>query len=196
MSVSDQKSELRSRLLFQRKSMSDQVWGLKSDQIISNLKELKEYKISDTIHCFVSMNDRKEVNTHKLIKELLSQNWEVIVPITDFETGELQHSKLESFEELEINKWGVLEPLKQKSFSEKIDLILVPLLAADKRFNRLGYGKGFYDRFLNSTNALKIGLVFEEFILPHIPTEDFDEKLDILITEKKILRRNNSEFVA
>lgn len=196
MPISDQKSELRTRLLFQRKSMSDEVWEFKSDQIIGNLNKLNEFKKSQTIHCFVSMNDRKEVNTHDLIKELLSQNKEVIVPITDFETGELKNSKLKSLEELQPNKWGVLEPAILNSFRTKIDIILVPLLAADKHFNRLGYGKGFYDRFLKSASVLKVGLVFEEFILSQIPIEDFDEKLDILITEKKILRRNNSEFVS
>lgn len=196
MSISDQKSESRNRLLIQRKSMSDKMWELKSDQIIGNLNKLNEFKKSQTVHCFVSMNDRKEVNTHDLIKELLSKKREVIVPITDFETGDLKNSKLESFEELHPNKWGVLEPSTLNSFSTNIDLIVVPLLAADKYFNRLGYGKGFYDRFLKSTNALKVGLVFEEFILSEIPIEDFDEKLDILITEKKILRRNNSELVS
>tara|TARA_R110002126_G_scaffold15320_2_gene63070 strand:- start:791 stop:1369 length:579 start_codon:yes stop_codon:yes gene_type:complete len=191
MSVSDKKTELRSKLLTKRSSISDDDWNLRSLEIIENLKTLKEFQSSSTIHSFVSMNDRKEVNTHELIKELLGLNIKVIVPIADFKTGELQHSILTTFDDLEPNKWGVLEPLNADSDIDDIDIILVPLLAADKKFNRLGYGKGFYDRFLKSTDAIKVGLLFDDFILQKIPVEDFDEKLDILITEKKILRRNN-----
>jgi 5-formyltetrahydrofolate cyclo-ligase len=75
-------------------------------------------------------------------------------------------------------------------------LIIVPLLAADKNFNRLGYGKGFYDRFLEKEEATRVGLLFDEFIFDSIPVEDFDEKLDILISEKRLLSRNNSELVS
>lgn len=131
------------------------------------------------------MNDRKEVNTHSLLKDLISSGKKVIVPVTDFETGELKHSELWSFKDLKENKWGVLEPDEIHPQKQKTDLILVPLLAADKDFNRLGYGKGFYDRFLKKENAVKIGLLFDGFLVDQIPVENFDEKLDILITEKR-----------
>lgn len=192
MSVSDRKSELRKTLLPKRKSMSVDVWKQKSIQILDNLTSMDKFRSATVIHSFVSMNDRREVNTHSLIKDLIAGNKSVIIPVTDFETGELQHSELNSFNDLKPNKWGVLEPLNFNPTDIRPDCILVPLLAADKQFNRLGYGKGFYDRFLESTQAVKIGLLFEDYLFDEIPIEDFDEKLDILITEKKILRRNKS----
>ena len=137
------------------------------------------------------MNERNEVNTQPLIQELISRGIKVIVPITDFESGTLNHSMLTSFEELESNKWGVLEPKEMDETDYKPDIILVPLLAADLEFNRLGYGKGFYDRFLSESSALTIGLVFQEYILNKIPVERFDQKLDILVTEKEVFTRNN-----
>lgn len=190
MTVSDQKTALRSRLILKRNSVSNDDWSLKSRKIIDRLKKLQEFQSSSTIHSYVSMNDRNEVNTHKLIKDLLASKKKVVVPISDFKTGELQHSTLQSFDDLTPNKWGVLEPSNSGFDIEGIQIVLVPLLAADEKFNRLGYGKGFYDRFLSSTKALKVGLIFDEFIFDEIPVEDFDEKLDILITEKKIIRRN------
>lgn len=193
MSVSDQKSELRNHLLKLRKSIQKKDWETRSLAIVNRLKKSEEFIGADVIHCFISMNQRKEVNTHTLIKDSLSSGKTVVVPITDFETGELKHSELKSFSDLKENKWGVLEPNEIYPQKHKTGLILVPLLAADKDFNRLGYGKGFYDRFLQKQNAIKVGLAFEEFILDQIPVENFDEKLDILITEKKILRRNNSD---
>lgn len=190
MPVSDLKSELRKRILAKRNSIPVEVWDRKSKDIIDRLNTLDEFKASEVIHSFVSMNNRKEVDTHQLIKDLLADNKKVVVPVTDFSAGELQHSELESFEDLKPNKWDVLEPMNPNLTHVEPDCILVPLLSADTQFNRLGYGKGFYDRFLKSTKALKIGLIFEDFLMTEIPVEDFDEKLDILITEKKILRRN------
>jgi 5-formyltetrahydrofolate cyclo-ligase len=191
MSVSDQKASLRAKLLEKRISISHKDWTYRSRNIVEKLFGLDEFRSANVVHTYVSMNDRKEVDTHTMIKELLDSEREVIVPITDFKTGELDHASLKSFDELKSNKWGVLEPNEPTTNNKAIDLILVPLLAADKKFNRLGYGKGFYDRFLGSNNFLKVGLLFDEFILDEIPVEDFDEKLDILITEKRILQRNN-----
>jgi|AntRauTorcE11897_2_1112592.scaffolds.fasta_scaffold25018_2 5-formyltetrahydrofolate cyclo-ligase len=191
MSISDRKSELRAALLKERLSIPKDDWKLNSRLIFDRLKELDEFKQARIIHTFVSLNERNEVDTHDLIKELLIVGKKVFVPVTNFETGELDHSELTYFGDLELNKWGVPEPKSTRPLIEKLDIILVPLLGADESFNRLGYGKGFYDKFLQSAEALKIGLIFDEFIQSEIPVDDFDEKLDILITEKRILRRNN-----
>ncbi|HCI70255.1 MAG TPA: 5-formyltetrahydrofolate cyclo-ligase [Balneola sp.] len=196
MSVSDRKSELRAHLLKRRNAIEYNDWVSKSKKIVAQIKGLPEFKSAKTIHCFVSMNERKEVDTHTLIKELINSKKNLVVPVTNFKTGELEHSKLTTFDELEVNEWGVLEPKNADPSAGGIDIIIVPLLAADLHFNRLGYGKGFYDRFLENEKAIKVGVLFSEFILEEIPVEDFDEKLDILISEKKTLRRNNRNLVS
>ncbi len=192
MSISEQKSALRKELLENRIGISTDVWKEKSDKVIVNLKSLSEYNNAECIHCYVSMDERREVHTHEFIQNALADGKRVIIPVTQFETNTLLHSEIKSLEELELNKWGVLEPKKSKETDLIPDLILVPLLAADKNFNRLGYGKGFYDRFLNEADAVKAGLLFEDFIIDEVPVENFDEKLDILISEENIFRRNNS----
>ncbi len=191
MSVVQEKSELRKQLFEKRKLILKREWELRSKLVIDKLKATDEFKKCESVHCFVSMNKRKEVNTHDFIKELLSSNKKLTIPATDFESGELLHSKLNSFDDLQENKWGVLEPVNVIEVELGFDLILIPLLAADRSYNRLGYGKGFYDRFLKNSDAIKIGLLFDEFILNKIPVEDFDQKLDILITDKSVYRRNN-----
>jgi len=99
----------------------------------------------------------------------------------------LEHSKLESMDNLIQKSWGVIEPQKQIIADiQSIDIIFVPLLGIDNKGNRLGYGKGYYDRFLETSDALKIGLVFEDFILESIPSEKHDVKLDGFITEKGV----------
>lgn len=187
-SVSEQKSLLRKEMIAKRQSLSQEEWEEKSSLILGHILSSSEFKSARTIHCFISMNDRFEVDTHRLINEMLAVGKEVIVPITDFKSGTLSHSKLESFSDLKPNKWGVLEPDQKKAVkTDEIDLVLVPLLAADKFGNRLGYGKGFYDRFLAETNALAFGLVFSDFILENIPTDSFDKKLNGLISEKGLI---------
>jgi 5-formyltetrahydrofolate cyclo-ligase len=108
----------------------------------------------------------------------------VVAPVTDFEKNQLSHVKVESVSTLVPNKWGVPEPKNgQKIDVATLDLVLVPLLAIDNKGNRLGYGKGFYDRFLKKTTAQRIGLVFSNFVLDEVPSEPFDEQLDGYFTE-------------
>ena len=190
-SVSDSKSLLRKELLKIRNSMNETDWLQKSIQIANRLRSLNLFVKASVIHCYISMNQRKEVNTHPLIEELLSGEKKVLVPITDFEKVQLTTVELNSLDELTENKWGVLEPKSQVITKLVPDVVIIPLLAADMEFNRLGYGKGFYDRFLKDQKFTKIGLVFEDFLLKEIPVEAFDEKLDILVTEKAVYNRNN-----
>lgn len=190
-SVSERKSELRKELLKTRNSLSESDWSKKSVQIMARLKSIKQFEEAEIIHCYISMNQRKEVDTQLFIQELLSQKKKVLVPVTDFEKMQLNTVELNSFDDLTTNKWGVMEPKNPIETTLKADLMIVPLLGADLKFNRLGYGKGFYDRFLKNQSGTKIGLLFEGFLLSKIPVEAFDEKLDILVTEKSVYNRNN-----
>lgn len=183
-----QKAGLRSVMLQNRLAVPQDIWSRNSDKIIENLYGFPPFAAAACVHTYVSMNSRNEVNTHKLIRRLLREQKKVLTSVTDFETMELRHTELLNFDDLIPNKWGVPEPPEPVSSETEPDVILVPLLAADRQFNRLGYGKGFYDRFLKQTQALKIGLLFSDFLLDKIPAESFDQKLDVLVTEEKVIQ--------
>lgn len=175
-------------MLQQREAIAADQFYTVSNVIINRLIRQPEYTDAQTVHCYVSMNDRREVNTHKLLKQMLRQGKKVVVPITNFHDSTLTHIQLSSFEDLMPNKWGVLEPDSGEEVSiSEVELVIVPMVAADEQGNRIGYGKGFYDRFLAEIDCPTVGLIFEQNIVPHVPTEDFDIPLDVILTEERVI---------
>ncbi|MBD3615815.1 MAG: 5-formyltetrahydrofolate cyclo-ligase [Gracilimonas sp.] len=187
-SVQEEKQKLRDKVLAKRQQLSEQQWLNKSNQIIQSLVDSDVYKKSGVIHTYVSMNERREVCTDNLLIHLFDDKKRVVVPITNFSDNTLSHSEIDAENELVANNWGVREPktINPVEISE-IDLIIVPMAAADKDGNRLGYGRGFYDRFLDMTEATKIGLTFDKFLFDKVPVEEFDVKLDVIITEEVVI---------
>ena len=97
-------------------------------------------------------------------------------------------SKINSLNDLVIGKFNILEPKDRFKTKEELDLIIVPGLVFDKKGNRIGHGKGYYDSFLKKhPNATKIGLAFEDQINKKILVEDHDIPMDFIITEKRII---------
>lgn len=186
--TAQKKQELREKVLAEREQISESDWKAKSETIISSLTDADFFKKAKTVHTYISMNQRGEVCTDQLVEDLLSGEKRVVVPVTNFDEGTLTHSEINAISDLQKNKWGVAEP-KQITPVEvgELDLIVVPMAAADKTGSRLGYGKGFYDRFLGETKAIKVGLVFDAFLFDEIPTEEFDKKLDVIISENEVI---------
>ncbi|HEX6981461.1 MAG TPA: 5-formyltetrahydrofolate cyclo-ligase [Balneolaceae bacterium] len=188
MNLPQSKEQWREQFLNQRDALSLEKWTELSQKVIRRLKQQSVLKTAKTIHCYVSMNERREVNTHPLVKEMIASGKKVVVPVTDFEDGTLSHFELQSFDDLAVNKWGVLEPAKGKRAEvSEIDLVIVPMAGGDESCNRIGYGGGFYDRFLKEVSCPKIGLSFEQNITPKLPVESFDIPLDKIVTEDRVL---------
>jgi 5-formyltetrahydrofolate cyclo-ligase len=99
--------------------------------------------------------------------------------------------KIDSFEDLEPGTMGILEPIKKRSIidAHKLDIILVPGVAFDRKGNRVGYGLAYYDRFLKkfSPSTVKIALAYDFQVVSDIPCEKHDQVVDIIITEREII---------
>jgi len=181
------KKELRGQILKQRESFSPEWLNKNSAQIHSNLKSLPAFDKAKIIHTYVDW--KNEVRTQSLIAELLETGKRVIVPVVDKNADQLKHSEIKSLSDLEPGAFGIMEPKQNpetKVDIETLDVILVPGVAFDTTGHRLGYGGGYYDAFLKQTTVLKIALGFEFQIVEKIPTREEDEKIDILVTEKRI----------
>lgn len=185
------KEVLRDQLIVKRSGIPEKKWILYSEKIINQLQELPAFKKAETVHCYVSMNKRREVNTHPLIKQMLSSDKQVVVPITHPDTGTLTHHELCFYKDLKPNKWGVPEPNGGAEVPvTNLDVVVIPMVGGDEKCNRIGYGGGFYDRFLKNVTCPKVGLSFEQNVLTKLPVESFDIPLDYIITEERIIGRD------
>lgn len=184
------KGELRKRILNLRNSMSKEDAINKSSLIVNKLTCLDEYQKSKTV--FVYMSFGNEVVTIDLIKKMLSENKRVVIPYTDTENTVLIPSELKSMEEdLVLSSFGYYEPSYEKISvvePEEFDLIITPGVVFDKHLNRVGFGKGYYDRILcrKRKDAKAVAVAYDFQVLEEVPAEQHDIKMDMIITEKNI----------
>lgn len=140
-------------------------------------------------HVFLTIEENREVNTQYLLHILAGKDKEVVVSKSNFETIEMSHYLLTDGTKLRKNLYNIPEPTNGLEVStEMIDVVFVPLIAFDKKGNRVGYGKGFYDRFLKNcrSETLKIGLSLFEPEDSVDDTYEGDVKLDYCVTPKTI----------
>jgi 5-formyltetrahydrofolate cyclo-ligase len=179
------KQEIRDKVNLVRGNLSKEVAAEKSRKIIESLVCLKEYIDALIVMPYISLNI--EVDTREFIKNELLKGRNMVVPFV--EAGNIQVSMLKDFENLIEGEFGVLEPMKKERYDGKIDLVIVPGIAFDLHGGRIGFGKGYYDKFLDRfKDSLRVGLAFEEQIVDNLPCEEHDQPVDIIITEKRIIR--------
>ena len=179
------KKILRDIFLAKRMFLSDSEYHSRNKKLKENLARFIAFEKYNYLHTFLSIAAKKEVLTAPIIELAKSQNPQIKVLITKtLPESQLAHFLLEHNTIIETNKWGIPEPVNATPFShEKVDLILIPLISFDRSGHRIGYGKGYYDRFLKSVpNAKKIGLSLGP-PLDLIPfSDEMDVKLDACFT--------------
>lgn len=142
-------------------------------------------------HIFLPIEEQKEVNTEYVLQILAGKDKEIVVSKTNFETTTMSHFLLTDNTTIKKNEYNIPEPINGLPVPvEMIDMVFVPLLAYDKLGNRVGYGKGFYDKFLSECkpDVIKIGLSFFE---PEEQIEDVfetDVKLDFCVTSNAVFK--------
>ena len=179
------KSKLRRKILNFRKKNSYKKLRINSDKIFQFLKKNKiNFK---NVGGYYPCNH--EVDDLELLNFLRSKKANISLPIIN-ENKQMDFFEWTNKDPLKINEYGIAEPISQNKVLP--DIIFVPLVAYDNYLNRLGYGGGFYDRYLEKIDkikkTLKIGLAFSYQKLKKIPTNIHDKKLDLIITEKEIIK--------
>jgi 5-formyltetrahydrofolate cyclo-ligase len=177
------KRQIRSRILLKLKSQKEEVRKRKSKIIREKLFRRAVYKKAKIVMFYLSKNT--EVNTQEMIRAALEQGKVIAVPVADRKTNTITPCRIGSRTRLMVGQYGILEPVKKCRVSpEKIGLVVVPGIAFDKKGNRLGRGKGYYDRFLEllPESVPRIGLAFDFQILPFLPVNPHDLSVDSTIS--------------
>ena len=189
--MSQTKAELRTIYLAKRKALSanelNQRNALLQARFIDFVQQQRKIRSLQLVHTFLPIRRQNEVDTWPLIHWLWQHGTGTAISVTNTETNQLVHYPLTVDTVLAENKWGIPEPTTRTQSTIEpiaIDMVLVPLLAFDRQGHRVGYGKGYYDRFLASCrpNCLTVGLSLFEPVERIIDIAETDVPLSHVLT--------------
>ena len=170
------KKEVRKELLYLRDNLEDRY--NKSMIIKNKILDLDIYKNSKVIGLYYSM--KSEVDTKELIKDSLSLGKKVLLPRI-INKNKMIFIEINNDTEYDKSPFGVMEPIGEEY--KDIDLIICPGVAFDKENNRLGYGRGYYDKYLAKHDIYKIGICYHEQLIDKLDIEEHDIKMNSVITD-------------
>ncbi len=185
-----EKNKLRYEYLKKRDKIEPFLRYTYSTMILSKIKKMKEYEDSKIVMFYLSYGS--EVITDMMINEFLSDGKEVAVPVIQNPgDGIMTAVKIDKLEDCIDKVYGIRQP----EFNEddvvagnEIDLIFVPGIAFDTNGYRIGYGKGYYDRWLKGTDVSKrVGIAFEVQLIEKIPNGKYDLPVGRVLTEKRVI---------
>jgi 5-formyltetrahydrofolate cyclo-ligase len=185
------KSALRKQALQQRNALTRAQANALNEALLTQFTSI-DFTHINSVHIYLPIVKHNEPNTFLLIDWLKKNHPEIVivVPKSNFETHTISNYIYQGKADLKENQYQIPEPQQAKPFLGMPDMIIVPLLAFDKNGYRVGYGKGFYDRFLQNSQAQKIGLSFFEAIPKITDVHLNDVRLDKCITPTKIINFN------
>lgn len=182
------KKQLRAAYIQKREALTNDQLEDKSIAIANQTLKLPIWE-AEMFSIFLSIQEKKEVNTDYLLHILQGKDKHIAVSRSNLKDYTMQHYLLTDNTKIQINSWGIPEPVEGIELSPlQIEVVFIPLMAFDAKGNRVGYGKGFYDRFLAACkpDVVKVGLSFFEAEEQLIPGHENDIALDYCVTPEQI----------
>lgn len=181
------KSQIRKKLLAKRQSLPQKQTELSNKKITRKLRKTTEFKRAKIVLAYHPIHN--EIDVTELI---LKTKKTFVLPRICAKSNRLHCHKVANINELKTGKFNIKEPSTKHPViaRNKIDLVLTPGIAFDKKGNRIGYGKGYFDKLFKtlSTDCIKIALAHDFQIIENIPAEKHDQKVDFIVTEKRIIK--------
>ena len=175
------KKTLRKKFISERNSLASGYRNSSTNTIFATLEEQNFFESSEKIFIYVGFGS--EITTETFIKKWINKK-QIFVP--KIENGKMNLIRLKSWDELAPGHFGVLEPTSSDYYEGKIDLVVTPSIVFDNNGYRLGYGKGYYDKYFSSREYdISVGLSYHKLLQDNVPKEDHDIKVDVIITEEK-----------
>ena len=184
MEDSEKKKALRDLLLERRDNTSHDLLKIASKKIQKKLDKIFAFKNAKKIGVYYPIGS--EIFTQDIIQELLSKGREVFLPKVMGESMEFR--KIIDFSSLEPGNFDIMEPKEECPVDNNLDVILVPTVGISQTGVRLGYGYGFYDRFLAKNKTVAISLTLEKQIIKNIPKSEHDIIMNWIVTEDKMTK--------
>ena len=184
MENNPEKESLRNLLLEKRDNTSFDLMKIASEKIQKKLKKIYVFKNAQKIGAYYPIGS--EIFTQDIIQELLSQGKEVFLP--KVVGDKMEFKKIKDFSSLEKGSFDIMEPKDDCPANNNLDVILVPTVGISPKGVRLGYGHGYYDKFLAENKITTISLTLEKQIIKNIPKSEHDILIDWIVTEDKMLQ--------
>jgi 5-formyltetrahydrofolate cyclo-ligase len=179
---SENKISLRNLLLEKRDNTSYDLLKIASDKMQKKLKKIYAFTNAHRIGVYYPIGS--EILTQNIIQELISNGQEVFLPkVID---GKMEFRKITDFSSLEKGSFDIMEPKDDCKVNNSLDIILVPTVGISLSGVRLGYGHGFYDKFLAEYKTTTISLILEKQIIKNIPKSEHDILMDWIVTEDRM----------
>lgn len=179
------KEDFRRLGKIKRKEMSGQEVLEKSKKAANIFLKSENYKKSKVIMLYYPLGN--ETDTSDILKNALLDGKTVLYPITDITTNKITPVIVNGKTNFSKGAYSVFEPTEKTVYNGKIDVILVPGIVYDKNGWRIGFGKGCYDRFLENTDAVKIGFCYDFQIADKIDNDNFDIRMNFLVSESGMI---------
>lgn len=168
------KKHLRKTLLQYRRLLPQEEFDRRNRYLCEELLKLIRHNDFQSIHCFLPITRNREPDLTSLFSTLWAEGRKVLVSKSDFENKIMEHFWLDYHTKLNTNHLGIPEPVSAKSADiEEADLIILPLMAVDKKGNRIGYGGGFYDRLLSGFSGETVGVSLSS-LFDDLGTDEWD----------------------
>jgi 5-formyltetrahydrofolate cyclo-ligase len=187
-SIKEIKNDLRAEIMENITALPKEYTEYADRQITKNLIDLPEYKIADTVFCFVGTEH--EINTKPFLLKVLADGKRLAVPLCTGK-GTMEARRIDSLEQLKRGYFGLFQPERESEIIpiSEIGLSVIPCLTTDLNGNRLGYGGGYYDILFNKySNATAAIICRRQIVKENIPIESFDRQFKITVTENGVYR--------
>lgn len=184
------KKELRKKMLSKALSLKENYKKEADTEIIKLLLGLPEYKKANTVFSFVGVEH--EINTRPFLEQVLLDGKRLAVPLC-VGKGIMEARRIFSLDELKKGYYGLYEPEKSSELipMDEVEFAVIPCLTADHKGNRLGHGGGYYDTLFNKYNNVPAVIICRERMCGDVPTESFDHRFSITVTENGVFRNGN-----